>query len=110
MPRKDPNAIQYRTVHIIVNGSDIEVHPRCVELKCGTKEEIEWVIYPSNLEFTVKFNKNGCPFGQTNFTRSDNTSGPITVSPQQVQNDKFYSYWLEVQGHNPIDPGIIIWK
>jgi len=102
---------KYRTVHIRINGSNINVRPRCGELQWGTNEQIKWVIDHPGLNFTVEFNKRtGSPFRKKVFTRRNNTSGPLIVKPKQVKNDRFYPYSMRIRGHRPIDPGIIIWK
>jgi hypothetical protein len=112
MATKRTRATQYRNVRILIRGSDIDVIPRCGELQCGTNEQIEWLIYPPDLDFTVKFNKRtgGSPFKEKVFTRHNNISGPLIVNLKQVGKDRFYRYSLKVKGYKLIDPGVIIWK
>lgn len=109
MAVKDPKATQYRTVRILKCESGIVVVPRCGELHRGTNEQIEWVICPPDLNFTVRFDKEtGSPFEEKEFTRSNNTSGPPI--DKLGEKDTFYAYSLVVDGHEPIDPGVIIWE
>ena len=108
MAVRDFEATQYRTVRILKCESGIVVLPRCGELRWGTNEQIEWVICPSDLDFTVRFDKEtGSPFAEKEFTRSNNISGPPLDKPGE--RDKYYAYSLEVDGQK-IDPGVIIWE
>lgn len=114
MAVKDTKATQYRIVRILTKGTDSsdrkpDVVPRCAELRYGANEQIEWVIVPSNVPFTVRFKKEtGSPFEQDEFNNTDNVSGPPVVEPGE--NDEYYPYSLEVEDHDPIDPAIIFWR
>ena len=62
---KDANAIQYKTVLILTKGASQkpDVKRRCEELKYKGNEQIEWVITPPDVPFTIKFKEEtGSPF------------------------------------------------
>ena len=105
-------ANQYKKVFIHTKGKNPsgkkpDVIPRWEMLKYGSKEQIEWNIIPEDVNFTLKFDKNGCPFGNSEFDNVNNISGPPVVNPGG--KDEVYHYSVEVEGHDLIDPGIIIW-
>jgi hypothetical protein len=110
---RDDKAPQYKKVFIHTKGQDAsrkkpDVYRRCEELKYGGNEQIEWIIVPNNVKFTIRFNKNDSPFESDVFDNEHNISGPPVVDPGE--NDDFYAYSLEVIGHQPVDPGVIIWR
>ena len=107
-------AAKYETVLIYAgefssSGRKPDVKPRCAELKTGGNKEVLWVTVPPGLNFTVKFDKEkGSPFEETVLSGVGIIkSGPIKVNPKG--KDEFYAYTLEVDNHEIIDPGIIIW-
>ena len=107
---KDANAIQYKTVLILTKGASQkpDVKRRCEELKYKGNEQIEWVITPPDVPFTVKFKEEtGSPFEGKKFNNTNNISGPPIYDPGE--KDRYYAYTLDVQGHI-IDPGVIIWN
>ena len=114
MAVRDMRATQYRTVRILTKGADSsdrkpDIVPRCAELHHGANEQIEWVIVPPDVSFTVRFKKEtGSPFEQDEFNKLDNASGPIVVEPGE--NDRYYPYSLEVKDHETIDPAILLWR
>ena len=110
MARNNTKAAQYKTVRILIRGSDIDVVPRCEDLQCGTHEQIEWRVCPPDLDFTVRFDKEaGSPFEGKVFNNQKNISGPLNVELGIDEDDRFYPYTLTVAGQT-IDPGVIIWK
>jgi len=100
-------------VHIITRGNNPSgkkplVVPRWVILEYRENGQVEWDINDPDVNFTIRFDKDGCPFEKCEFNNKNNKTGLIVVDPGEI--DRPYAYSLEVEGHDPIDPGIIIWK
>lgn len=109
---QDVKSPQIKRVLILTKGKNSgkkepDVAPRCAELMLEGNEQIEWVIVPPDVGFTVTF-KDDTPFEKKTFDNEYNLSGPIQKT--SVGNDEFYEYSLEVDGHKIIDPGVLIWS
>ena len=97
-----------------LDGNKPKVVPRWVMLRYGTNQQVRWII-DQDVKFTIKFNielneklnKNGSPFEEKEFHNERPKSGRAVVDPGE--KDEAYWYSVEVDGFEPIDPGIIIW-
>jgi hypothetical protein len=106
----EPKGSNMKTIKIHVADGKILVTPRCQDLNRGKKEQATWEITPPDLKFKVSFNKpQGSPFGPREFDNKNNVSGEIVIAPGEDGQDQFFPYSVEVEGYDPIDPGIIIW-
>jgi hypothetical protein len=106
----EPKGSNVKTIKIHVANDRILVTPRCQDLNRDRDERAAWEITPPDLKFKVRFDKpQGSPFGSREFDNKNSASGQIVIAPVADGQDQFFPYSVEVEGYDPIDPGIIIW-
>lgn len=98
--------VKIRTKNL--HGKKPRVEPPWVTVRYGTDEQVIWDIDDTDLAFTIKFKKDESPFEKKVFGNNENKSGRSKVDPGEVE--KFYYYSVEVDGFEPIDPGVIVWN
>ena len=106
---KRPVIVNILTKGLDAPGNKPEVIPRWVMLKYGTNQHVRWII-DADVGFTIEFKEKGHPFEKKVFTKKNNISGRAVADPGEKDKDKFYYYSVKVDGFEPIDPGVIIWK
>lgn len=97
-PKTFPNA---RQVTITYRDGIISVDQDPIELWSTNGDTLEWVPVPSNLEFTVCFDRES-PFYDRHFHHYKTQSGPINKGATGR-----YKYCIEVDG-KILDPGVLI--
>lgn len=105
-----PPALEDKPVMIITRGQSglpPKIVPEFIVLRSHKREQVKWFIDDDELNFTIKFEKNGTPFTTDEFGNSNNASGQSLSNPGNKPQIKYYSVYVE--GFPDVDPGIIWW-
>jgi hypothetical protein len=89
-------------------GNKPIITPEVVRLSHKAGDQVMWVITDPDKNFLIKFDKNGCPFRENEFSNNRDISGRTMESPGN--KPQIYRYSVKVDGLDPLDPIIIVWN